>query len=317
MDPIAFVEVVDRHREVAARYPVYRWPVKVGRSYEADVVLDDAYLAPLHLEISPADEGRFNVTDPGSINGFSVLPASGRRKSAEIGPNDVVRLGHTQLRIRPRSFSVAEERPLRAAALYRRSPAFLAIAVLTILVFAWNAWIATTDENDRLVMLFPVAGLVVVVAVWISVWSFVSSALGRRANFAAHGFVACAGVIALIVASALFDYLAFGFDASGLQYVGGMSTAAILGYVVYRHLVLNSRAGRRNLAIAATAMSVVICGAGYGLGVAIDLTQEGNQHYSEAIKAPQFLFVTGSSTRAFIADAQVLQRKVDAMGKKQ
>ena len=39
MEPLAYVEVVDRHLDVLSRHPVHRWPLKIGRGYDADVIV--------------------------------------------------------------------------------------------------------------------------------------------------------------------------------------------------------------------------------------------------------------------------------------
>ncbi|MDB5921746.1 MAG: hypothetical protein JWN13_682 [Betaproteobacteria bacterium] len=316
MEPLAFVEIVDRHKDVLARHPIYHWPVKIGRGYQADVLVDDPFIAPIHVAIASAGEERFTVLDLGSLNGFSLTASGKRLDTAEVGPDDLVRLGHTQIRIRTPSYAVPAERPLQATALYRRPAAFMVIAVLVVALFLWNAWIMTSDDDDKYVILLSTIGVITVIGIWISIWSVVSSAIGRRPNFAAHGFVACAGVIALVAASSLFDYLAFGFDMGWLQYVAFVVVAAILAYIVYRHLLLNSRATRKTLVLAGTGISLMVCGAIFAINLAMDLAQDGNQHYNESIKAPAFLFVSGVSPNAFMSDAEALKRKVDAMGKR-
>ena len=79
MEPLAFVEIVDRHGDVLARHPVYRWPASIGRGYQADVIIDDAFVAPVHAAIElhkrrlqlflPADDG---------FDGFDDLAALDR-----------------------------------------------------------------------------------------------------------------------------------------------------------------------------------------------------------------------------------------------
>ena len=316
MEALAFVEIVDRHREVVSRHPVHGWPVTVGRSYAADVIVDDPFVAPLHLTIEPVGEGRFRVSDLGSVNGISLDSSSERVESAELGCDELVRLGHTQLRLRTASYAVAPERRLLGMAFYRRTSTFIGIAALMIALFAFNAWVMTTDDEHRYLMFFPVLGTVIAVAIWVSIWYFVGSAIGRRPNFAAHGSVACAGVIALLGADALFEYLAYGFNAQWLDYAGLLASIALVGYIFYWHLLLNSRARPRNLMLVSACVSLVLAAATVGADLLTDMLQEGNQEYSDAIKAPAFLFVGGTSPEAFLADTDELKRKVDALAKK-
>jgi hypothetical protein len=315
MEPLAFVEVVDRHKDVLSRHAVYRWPARIGRGYRSDILLDDAFVAADHLEIAPAANGRFTVSDLGSMNGFFVGDSRQRLESAEVGPDDLVRIGHTQIRVRVPSYEVPRERLLRATALYRRPAAFMLAAALMVALFVWNAWIMTSDENDRTAMLFPTIGLLTLIVVWISIWSFVSNALGRRPNFAAHGFVACAGIVALVAADSFFDYVGFGFDIDWILYLDGIVATALLGYIVYRHLLLNSRASRRTLAVAGFGISASLAGALLALDFALDRTQDGTQDYSAAIKAPAFLFASGASPAEFLSQADALKHTVDEMAR--
>lgn len=316
MEPLAFIEIVDRHKDVLARHPVYEWPARIGRGYQADVIVDDPFVAPVHLTVEPAGTERFTVADAGSVNGMFLSDSGQRVISAKVGPDELVRLGHTWIRIRTSAYAVPGERPYRATAIYRRPAALLATAALMIALFLWNAWIMTSDDNDKYAMLFPTVGLVILVAIWISAWTFVSSAIGRRPHFAAHGFVACAGVIALVASESFFDYLSFGFDTGWMQYIGGVVTATIFSYVVYSHLRLNSRATHKSLVLASTGISVTLCGAIAGLSLVIDLSQDGNQRYNDLIKGPAFLFVSGMAPDTFLSDAEALKRRVDAMEKR-
>lgn len=315
MEALAFVEVIDRHREVVSRHPVHVWPVTVGRSYAADIIIDDPFVAPLHVSIEPAGDGRFKLSDLGSVNGMSVGPSRERVESAQVGCDEPVRLGHTQLRVRTPDYAVAPERRLLGLAFYRRTSSFAGIAALMIAVFAFNAWVMTTEDEHRYLMFFPVLGMVIAIAIWTSIWYFVGSAIGRRPNYAAHGSIACAGVIALITFDALFEYLAYGFNAQWLDYAGLLASIALVGYIFYWHLLLNSRARPRNLMLVSVGVSLVLSAATVGADLLGDMLQEGNQEYSEAIKAPAFLFVGGTSPDAFMAQTETLKRKVDELAK--
>jgi hypothetical protein len=101
VEPLGFIEILGRHNDVLARHAVYRWPARVGRGYDAEVILDDPFVAPRHASIEPAADGRFRIADLQSVNGFSLPPSAQRVAEAEVGPDDVVRLGRTQIRIRP------------------------------------------------------------------------------------------------------------------------------------------------------------------------------------------------------------------------
>jgi hypothetical protein len=315
VEPLAFVEVLGRHGDVLTRYPVYRWPARSGRGYDMDVILDDPFVAPRHVQIEPVADGRFKVSDLQSVNGFSLSSSGQRVGTAEVGPEDVVRLGQTQIRIREPSYAVRPELALRATALYRRPLAFAVMAAGLLGLVVWSAWIMTASRDEKAFLVFPAIGVCVGVGAWIAIWSLVGRTVGGRANFAAHGFVASAGLIALGLADTMIDYLSFGFNAGWLKYVAIAALAAIFAYMIYRHLRLNSRAPQRSLGIAAAIASVAVCGAFAGLEMAGDSTREGRLPYDETLKPPAFLWVTGVAPAAFLAEGERLRHKVDAVAR--
>jgi FHA domain-containing protein len=310
MDPLAFVEVLGRHNEVLDRQPVYRWPARVGRGYDAEVILDDPFVAPRHVQIEPATDGRFRVSDLQSVNGMSLVPSARRVTEAEVGPEDLLRLGHTQIRIRSSSYAVQAELALQAVSLYRRPAAFAAMAALVIALVVWNAWIATAGREDKVFFVYPAVGACTALAVWISVWSLVGT-VGGRANFAAHGFAACAGLLALMLIDTLGDYLSFGFSAHWLEWTTNAAGALVFATMIYRHLRLNSRAPRRRLAVFAGIASAAVTGLAIGLDLAQDASREGRLRYDATVKPPAFVWVSGSAPEAFLAKGQALKDKAD------
>jgi hypothetical protein len=315
VEPLAFVEILGRHGDVLARHPVLRWPVRAGRGYDMDVILDDRFVAPRHVQIEPVTDGRFRVTDLDSVNGISLSPSAQRVGSCEVGSDDIVRLGQTQMRVRAASYSVRPEMRLRATAMYRRPLPFVILSAALLGLVALDAWISAVQQEEKLLMVFPVVALCVGVGVWISLWSLVSRMVGGRANFAAHGFVACAGIIALELTDTLIEYASFGFHLRWLGYAGTAAAAVIFAYMLFRHLRLNSRAPRRRLGVIAGIVSVAAFGALTGLEMAGDSAREGMQGYDPTVKPPAFLWVSGITPEAFLGDGARLKRKVDALAR--
>jgi len=296
-----------------ARHPVWRWPSRIGRGYEADVILDDAFVASAHLSVDFTAEGRFRVEDLQTVNGMTVLPSSERRTLAEIGPEDVIRIGHTQLRIRPRAYAVAPERTIRRGATYRRPLMFMIVAAMVLATFVWDAFVTVSDNEEKALVAMSVLAVVTAGLVWIAIWSLASRTAGRRANFAAHGFIACAGVLGLEIWTTCMGYLAFGLDAGWLESLSVAGAAALFGYVVYRHLRLASRARRQVHATVAAMVVIVAFGGGAMLTNLMTAMDLSSQIYSRNLKAPVFLMVPGISPVAYIAGAEDLKRAVDAL----
>jgi hypothetical protein len=73
-------------------------PVMIGRSNDADLVIDDPFASDFHARVGPV-EGGFRVQDLGSTNGTFV---NGERLSAgvTIGPGDRIQIGQTIMGVR-------------------------------------------------------------------------------------------------------------------------------------------------------------------------------------------------------------------------
>ena len=70
----------------------------VGRSPDADIIIDDPYASDFHARVS-AEDGQTRVEDLGSTNGTYV---NGRRITAPTGvvKGDTVQIGKTMLEVR-------------------------------------------------------------------------------------------------------------------------------------------------------------------------------------------------------------------------
>ncbi len=73
--------------------------IRVGRSTEADVLLDDPDVSRLHCAVTLTPEGEVTVTDLGSTNGTTIdgVPVSGR--PVRLPPGALLRLGESALRL--------------------------------------------------------------------------------------------------------------------------------------------------------------------------------------------------------------------------
>jgi hypothetical protein len=311
MEPLAFVEVIGRNGEVTARHPVYRWPARAGRAYDAEVILDDRFVAPHHIEITEAAEGRFTVTDLQSANGISIPPSRARVTSSEVGPDNTVRLGRAEIRIRPRSYAVPPELRFRATAFYRRPAAFVMAAVMLLALTAWMGWLRTTQPEETGLVIYPVVQTMIVLGLWISIWSLVGKTVGGRANFSAHGFMVCVGIAAVICAGSAIEYLAFSLNAGWLEAAGTVAAAAIIAYVLYRQLRLNSRASRRWLGAASLLVVCAAAGIIFGFQKAAESAWEGQPRYSSIIKPAEFVIVQGTPVGMYLSSGEKLRARVD------
>ncbi len=91
----AGVLVVTRGPNVGARYLLADKVVRAGRHPESDIFLDDITVSRRHVEITPKDNGAYELRDVGSLNGTYVNRE--RIDDVALAPGDEVQIGKFKL----------------------------------------------------------------------------------------------------------------------------------------------------------------------------------------------------------------------------
>ena len=53
MAPLGYIEVLDHKGEVSTRFPSIALPVTIGRAYKNQIILDDPFVSPEHVRVTP------------------------------------------------------------------------------------------------------------------------------------------------------------------------------------------------------------------------------------------------------------------------
>ncbi|MCH0542784.1 FHA domain-containing protein, partial [Streptomyces sp. MUM 203J] len=72
--------------------------IRVGRSADADVPLDDPDVSRLHCVVTVAEDGRVRVSDPGSTNGTALDGREVGARPVRLAPGALLRVGESALR---------------------------------------------------------------------------------------------------------------------------------------------------------------------------------------------------------------------------
>ncbi|MEU9014178.1 FHA domain-containing protein [Streptomyces sp. NPDC048479] len=75
--------------------------IRIGRSAEADVPLDDPDVSRLHCAVTVAEDGRVTVADLGSTNGTTLDGAALSARPVRLPAGALLRLGESTLRVTP------------------------------------------------------------------------------------------------------------------------------------------------------------------------------------------------------------------------
>ena len=311
MDEVIYIEVLGRHGEVISRHAARALPVRIGRAYDNDLILDDPFVAPHHVVVERSAAGDLEIVDAGSTNGLFRVGARDRLIRERIDPAARYRGGRTEFRIRPSSYPVpAELVDRRGSGHSRPAAACVAVVAAAAALLLWG-WSETHEPIELAKLAMPPLVLVLGLLVWAGAWALAGRVLLGEPRFATHLGVAALTVLGYLLAGN-WDYLAFAFSAPGLRHLMIPATVALLAWGLWRHLSLVTRRPGRGVALAAVAVAVALVGS---LLLALHVDAAGDlskMAYLKAIKSPAVRLAEGREARAVLSGCAWAQAGVGA-----
>jgi hypothetical protein len=238
---LGLLEVLDRDGQVRQTHVVQRWPLRIGRALDNDVVLADPHVAPQHLRVDHGEAGLvLEIGD--SANG--VLAGRRRLRRGEqlalgdrVTPEDWI-VGRTHLRLRLPEHAVAPELPLASATTHTRrfGPTLVAFVVL-IAALSFNTWLETDPE----LLARTLGGMLLAtgmgIAVWCGLWALLSKTFTRQTYFGWHLKVFLIASVAWLLCDNVPDLLGFALSWPWISDFGYVSTYAVAAAALYFHLL--------------------------------------------------------------------------------
>ncbi|EKU82642.1 FHA domain-containing protein [Massilia timonae] len=250
------IETLARNGEVLHRHRVAALPIRMGRAYDNDFIVDDDYAAAHHAVVEAGPDGRLRLRDLGSRNG--IVHKSRRIKDElALDGDTVVRMGHTSLRIRGAAQRVAPEmvdRTMHGWEGMLPGGAGIVLAVLAALLVAW-----LTDASNDLerYALFPAAASGIGLA-WAGLWAFGNRLFGRRARLGRHLFIYGCALAALVGLRLLASVVAYAWSLEWLTAYASHAAVATVAVAVYFHLATVTPQYRRRLRLACGALALLV-----------------------------------------------------------
>jgi hypothetical protein len=310
VDKLALIEIIDRDGHAQAAQAVWRWPVRIGRALDNDLVLDDEHVAAFHamLEGDGAAGARLRVGD--TLNGMQLDGRPLRAgDEAALASGARLLIGHTRLKLRLPGEVLAPERPIeRAMAAPQRSVALLALAVI-----AWMAvqrWIELEPGSSWSQWLPFLLSAPVALVGWSLLWALGSKLFQRRFEFLPHLKLTLAFFLAAAVAELVLRTLSFVSGWAWPTHLSTLAQSALLVALVHAQLGLVLPQMRRILAVAMATLFVV------AQGVMLALNYQRSDRffddlYVTTLGPPALRLARPVSPRQFIAEAAELKASLD------
>jgi hypothetical protein len=229
-----YVEILARNGEVLQRLRIDALPIRIGRGYANDVILDDDYAAPAHALAELDDDGCLVMRDLGTRNGISH---GGRRHaSLALSGDTVARIGHTAVRIRSAAHPVAPELPDRTLHRWEGTLPGGAGVLLAGAVSLFARWLSDIQYIELVRYVEALAWGVGAALLWSSAWAFANRLFGRHARLGRHLFVVGCGLLALSLWALLAGTLAYAFSLEAFTHYASHVATLLLAGVIYFHL---------------------------------------------------------------------------------
>ncbi|MGA7808142.1 FHA domain-containing protein [Bradyrhizobium sp.] len=305
-----WVEILSRHRDIAARFRITAPEVRIGRGYDNDVIVDDPYVAAQHLRVFRDEAGQLVAEDLGSANGTFLDGSRSRLARVVVDGKQPIRIGQTYLRVREPSHEVEPERTARPQ--WRILPVVVAAALgaAVLGMDALRIWLSQVTEARASSYLTPLLSGLAVIVVWVGIWTLLSRIFSGRSHLIRNLLIALAGLFAFSLYNELAQYLAFGWTwsaASTYQYVAAWSALAVVCFLHLRGV----GPGRVWLKAALVTALLVVAVTVEQLQRSEAFSDSGRQTTAHVLMPPALRAVPFRDEAAFFGEIADLKPKLD------
>ena len=234
MKPPYFIETLALNGEVLHRHRIDALPIRLGRGYENDFILDDPYAAPRHALIEATPDGGMVLRDLDSMNG--VVHHGKRMTTVPLTGDTVIRVGHTSLRVRAADYAVEPELLDRTSHGWEGLVPGLIGMVLVWLFALGNLWLLDTQSFQLVRYLQVLAYGTGGALVWGGAWAFANRLFGRYARLGRHLFILGSALAVGAVFKVGSSVLAFAYSLDALTRYGSHVLILIVAGMLYYHL---------------------------------------------------------------------------------
>ncbi|MGJ7914308.1 FHA domain-containing protein [Massilia sp. LXY-6] len=303
-----YVETLARNGDVLQRSRIGSLPIRIGRGYDNDLILDDDYVAASHALIELDAAGRLLLRDLGSRNG--IVHRGRRRPEVVLSGDTVVRIGHTSLRVRAASFPVAAELEDRTFHRWEGALPGAAGIVLACGVALFARWISDTQYFEFVRYFEALAWSVGAALLWGGVWAFANRLFGRHARLGRHLFVFGCGLLALTLTVLLAATLAYAFSAEFFTRYASHAVTLLVAGMVYFHLCTVMPQNRRRYRWIAAGLAVL----GSGLILTINVQRTGrlaDELYMAVLLPPEVRVSRDHGIDEFMREVESMKEPLD------
>lgn len=235
MNKPVFVELMTASGDVAHRYRFDQLPIRIGRAYDNDIILDDSYVAAHHAIIEQNQLDELTLRDLGSAN--AIKQQHQRDSFFVIDGNKHYRIGHTEIRIRTLDFDITTEKIDLSDHRWDGWIASIIAVVIISITGLFEQWTRDFQDQNISQYLLILVGVLTASAGWVGAWSLVNRLLSGRSRFGRHALIAACGLLATGLWENISSLVAYAFSWESLATFTAHPGILIGAVTIYYHLM--------------------------------------------------------------------------------
>jgi hypothetical protein len=319
MGQALILEVADHRGRVRDRTRLGAAPLKIGRGYGNDLILDDPYVDAEHLLIEPTEGGDWTVTDLGTRNGTLEHTGGHQIKQAILQAGHELKVGRSTIRVlsvdHPVPAALQAPRGGAGGVISRSVEPKLVGPILGVglALSAVSQYYGSSSEQGFIELVTPGLAALLFAAIWATFWAFTNRIVAQRFRFLSHlgwtVFVAI-GFSVLSLGMEWIEFFTPSIDWSVLKVAGSTGLFALL-LAGHLQLVTEWSAARQwRVAVTVAAAGVVIVGI---IGQS-DLLENGDGTTAvdrSSLKPVSARLIASTSVDRFFEKTEDLRKDVD------
>lgn len=261
------VELISGNR-VARHSLIDQFPVTVGRSYQCDMHIDDAYVDPEHVSISINDDQKIVIEDLNSKNGVKV---NGQKVTRSVvNEVDKVVIGKSELRIL--SASKTLEPALKLSAVDDKLSAFGTLRVAAILCFIYccfymgQVYLTSFVEFKLSDHISSIAKVLLSLSIWPLLFAFLSRLNKYQGRLSLQYSLIFIFALLAMVVSFIARIVEFNFESNSVWFwTQQLLTLVLFGGLTWLTLLVAFHQPHKRRTRIAFAMTFFVGLSGYGV----------------------------------------------------
>lgn len=307
---LGLLEALDRHGAVQASLKIHQWPVTVGRSLDADLVLDDPHIAARHLQI--------DASTPEGVSAQVLDTSNGARLGRRLQPRgsrfdwpcgQTLSLGRLQLRLRLANAGIEPELALPESA-WREVLLTAALVAAALLYLLGQAWLKSSETQKFLQEIPALLSTVMLGFIgWVGAWALATKLFSGQLQFWRHARIASLVFVLAGSLEAATQLIAFSFSWENLSRFDYLLTILLAAAGVCAHLWVVAPNRRQGLAIGV--LAAVLLGLPAMLATQWMRNQRlSNQLYMSVLFPPAWRWAEPVAPKQFLSEAASIEERL-------